>query len=194
MKLSSKFSFALRAPLVTGLAVSMSLAALGCGHDDNAPLYSSGVDSTKRASTLSDADKNQFCRSLDQHVDVVIGFQEIARIVCLPLALLSASQAECEHKLDTCAAQPPSSITVNAQSTHDQACFNSLASCEANVSTLEGCVNVNVGLVRAVLETITCARFGDTSAASDARAVMDPTGSTCASSSSSCGQATTLLL
>ncbi|MDB4991219.1 MAG: hypothetical protein JWN04_6397 [Myxococcaceae bacterium] len=176
-----------------GLALSVPLAALGCGHDDNAPIYSSGVDSTKRASTLSDTDKTQFCRSLDQHVDVVVGFQEIARLVCLPFALVSLSRAECEQKLNTCAANAPSPITVEAQSTHDQSCFNSLSSCEANVGTLEGCVNVNVGLVRTVLETVTCARFNDPEATNEANRAMNTAG-TCVSSSSSCDQATTLLL
>jgi hypothetical protein len=170
------------------------LLTVACGNDDNGSLYSSGLPATMPAATLTNDQKEQFCRSLDDHVNVTIGFEEIARIVCLPAALLlGGSKADCQKRLDDCAANAPSPITVDVRSTHEQACFESLKSCEADVHTLEGCVNVNVAAVRDVLESISCARFGDTTAADRVKRVMG-TASTCASSSSNCGTATTLLL
>ena len=173
---------------------STCLLAVACGHDDKGSLYSSGLPASKPAGMLSDDQKEQFCRSLDDHVNVTIGFEEIARIVCLPAALLlGGSKADCQKRLDDCAANAPSPITVDVRSTHEKECFDSLKSCEADVRTLEGCVDVNVAAVRDVLESISCARFGDTTAADRVKRVMG-TASTCASASSNCGTATTLLL
>ncbi|MDB4976670.1 MAG: hypothetical protein JWN48_5011 [Myxococcaceae bacterium] len=181
--------------LPAALAVASCLLSLGCGSDDNEPLYSSGVDASKTGTKLSDDDKRQFCRSLDQHVDVVIGFEEVARIACLPTALLfGGSKAGCEQMLDNCAAGAPSPITVSARrSSEEQTCYTNLSMCEASVGTLEACVNVNVSLVRNVLETVTCARYGDTTAADRAARVMNTAGS-CAGQSSSCNAAATTLL
>ena len=171
-----------------------SLGVLACGHDDKGSLYSSGLPASKPAATLSDDQKEQFCRSLDDHVNVTVGFEEIARIICLPAALLGGgSKAGCQKLLDDCAANAPDPITVDVRSNHEKECFDSLQSCEADVRTLEGCVNVNVAAVRDVLESISCARYGDSTAADQVRKVMG-TASTCASSSSNCGAATTLLL
>lgn len=176
------------------LALSTCLLGLACGHDDSGSTYNSGLPSTTTAATLSTDDKQQFCRTLDQHVNATVGFQEIARLLCLPSALLSGgSKADCEKFLDSCAAKAPAPITVDVRNTHEQACFNSLTSCEATVGTLEGCINVNVAAVRSVLETISCARVGDTAAANEVTSVMS-TARTCAQSSQSCSGATTLLL
>ena len=176
------------------LALSTCLLGLACGDDDKRSSFSSGLPTNKPAATLSSDDKQQFCRTLDQHVTATVGFEEITRLGCLPLALLSGgTTADCQKFLDSCAAKPPPAITVEVRNTHDQACFDSLTSCEASVGTLEGCINVNVAAIRSVLESISCARVGDSSAATEATSVMR-TASTCAQSSSSCGEATTLLL
>jgi len=177
---------------LSGAVLALS-CLLGCGHDENGPIYSSGVDKTKRGTTLSDDDKNEFCSSLDQHLDVVVGFQELAQIACFPAALLSISRADCQQKLDACVANAPSPISATVRQTREQRCYDSLSACDADVGTLEGCVNLNVGAVRAVLNALTCGRFGDTSAIQEANSVMD-TARTCANTSNDCGEATTILL
>jgi hypothetical protein len=175
------------------LASIAALSATACGNDDPDPKYSSGLDDTKTASTLNDDDKHTFCRTLDAHVNVTVGFEEIARLACLPGALLAATREGCEQVLDTCTKNAPPPITVNASANREQACFDDLDACEANVGTLEACVNVNVGVVRRLLETITCARFGDHTVDADLSDAMKTAG-TCAKASASCGQATQILL
>jgi hypothetical protein len=182
---------ALRLSLIVMVGLS-AVSGAACGNDDPDPRFSSGLDDQTTASTLDDDDKHTFCRTLDAHVNVVVGFEEIARIACLPRALLAGTRDACEQALDDCARNAPAPITVNASATREQACFDDLDSCEANVGTLESCVNVNVGIVRQLLESFTCARFGNDSAGEVMRAME--TAGTCAKASSSCGQATQILL
>jgi hypothetical protein len=177
----------------SALVLSGCLFASACGKDNDETIYSSGLDEDKPASTLSDDDKRQFCSGLDNHVDVTVGFQEISRILCLPAALLSGSRAGCEQLLDSCSRNSANPITVQVRQSHEQVCYDSLSSCEASVSTLEACVNVNVSAVRSVLESITCARFGDQDAIQRTSAVMD-TAAGCASSSRACDAATDIIL
>jgi len=177
----------------TALGLFAGLLTSACGNDDPKPVFSSGLDDTKPASTLNDDDKRTFCRTLDAHVDVTIGFEEIARLVCLPGALLAGTRQGCEDVLDTCMRNAPSPITINASASREQTCFDDLDSCEANVATLEACVNVNVGAVRQLLENISCARFGDPKVDRDLTEAMQTAG-TCGKASASCGDATQILL
>ncbi|MEY4509598.1 MAG: hypothetical protein RLZZ450_1720, partial [Pseudomonadota bacterium] len=91
------------------LAAFAGLTAAACSNDDPDPKFSSGLDDKTKASTLDDDDKRTFCRTLDAHVNVTVGFEEIARIACLPGALLAGSREGCEQVLDTCMrnASPP---------------------------------------------------------------------------------------
>jgi hypothetical protein len=177
----------------SALGVLASLLVCACGSDDPKPKYNSGLDDTKTASTLNDDDKRTFCRTLDAHVDVTVGFEEIARLLCLPSALLASTRQDCETVLDACMHNAPPPITVNASTSREQACFADLDSCEADVGTLESCVNVNVGVVRQLLENISCARFGDKTVDQDLTRAMQTAG-TCAKASASCGEATQILL
>jgi hypothetical protein len=183
----------LRTSSALTLSLFASLLASACGNDDPKPQYSSGLDDTKTASTLDDDDKRTFCRTVDAHVDVTVGFEEIARLLCLPGALLAATRQDCEAVLDTCMRNAPPPITVNASTSREQACFDNLDSCEADVGTLESCVNVNVGVVRQLLENISCARFGDQTVDQDLTRARQTAG-TCAKASASCGEATQILL
>jgi len=183
------------APRAWTLAVVVGvvgLSAAACGNDDPDPKFSSGLDDKTTASTLDDDDKRTFCRTLDAHVNVTVGFEEIARIACLPGALLAGSREGCEQVLDTCAKNASPPITINASASREQACFDDLDSCEADVATLESCVNINVGAVRQLLENITCARFG--AKTSDEVTKVMQTAGTCAKASASCGDATQILL
>jgi hypothetical protein len=171
---------------------SLGVLAAGCGDDDDS-VYSSGLDDDKPVSTLDDDDKRTFCRTLDTHVDVTIGFEEIARLSCLPLALAAPTREGCESVLDACMRNAPAPITIDVRQSREQACFQSLDSCEARVGDLEGCVNVNVSVVREVLERFSCNRYDDDSLDRDVTRAMQ-TSATCGRASASCGEATQILL
>lgn len=193
MMASMNLSFlSTRPSLFVSLVGLAGLFAAACGNDDSDPKFSSGLEDDKTASTLDEDDKRTFCRTLDAHVNVTVGFEEIARIACLPGALLAGSREGCEQVLDTCMQNASPPITINASASREQACYDDLDSCEADVGTLESCVNINVAAVRQLLETITCARFG-ASTSDDVTRVMQTAG-TCAKASASCGDATQILL
>jgi len=181
--------------LSTLLTIVTSLGLLGsaCGDDDDDKIYSSGLDDEKTASTLDDDDKRTFCKSLDAHVGVTVGFEEIARLTCLPFALAAPTSADCEAVLDTCMRNAPSPITIDVRGKRERECFESLDSCEADVGELEACVNVNVGVVRQLVERISCTRFNDDTVDSDLTEAMQTAG-TCGRASASCGAATQILL
>lgn len=164
---------------------------VGCGDGESSPSFSSGVNSNAEADQLDDEEKRQFCGTLDTHVSVTVGFDEIARIACLPAALLTAtSRQACEELLDSCS-RGTSGITVSSSERMEK-CYDSLAMCQEDVGTLESCVNVNVAAVRTVLERFTCARFGDDNLERDLERVMD-TAAACGQTSASCKDAVFLL-
>lgn len=171
---------------------SLILLALiaGCGDDDSRSTYSSGLPKDREASTLDDDDKEQFCRTVDTHFSVSVGLDEVARLTCLPVALLTAtSRDDCEDILDSCSSNA-AQLSIERMEREDQ-CVDSLASCNEDIGTLETCVNVNIKAVRAVLENFTCARFGDSDLERDLDDAM--TAESCAKTSSSCQDAVLLL-
>jgi len=163
----------------------------GCGDSGSDAAYSSDLDKDTEADKLDDDQKRQFCGTLDTHVSVTVGFDEIARIACLPAALLTATSREaCEELLDSCS-RGSSGITLGS-SERVEKCYDSLAMCQEDVGSLEACANVNVAAVRTVLERFTCARFGDDNLERDLDRVMD-TAAACAQTSASCKDAVFLL-
>jgi hypothetical protein len=167
------------------------LIALGsCGDDGSNSIFSSGIeDRDKTADTLGDDEKETFCSDVESHLKVTVGLEEVMRVACAPLALLTSTSREaCEELLDECARDAPK-ITL-AREQREQECFDSLAACEADVSTLEGCVDVNVRALRSVLERVSCARFGDSSVQDDIDEAR--TAAACAKASNSCRDAVLL--
>lgn len=170
--------------------LSLLIALAACGDDSSSSVFSSGIDDRdQEADKLDDDDKRQFCRTLDTHVSVTVGLEEVARIACAPIALLtSTSRDACEELLDSCARDAAKVMLQRQQ--REEECFDSLASCEADVGTLEGCVDVNVKALRTVLERISCGRFGDSSVQQDIDDARTAAG--CTQVSSSCGDAVLL--
>lgn len=169
--------------------LSALLALAACGSDSSNSVFSSDLPQDRSVDTLDDQDKRQFCRTLDAHVSVTVGLDEVARIACLPVALFtSTSRQACEELLDSCARDAPK-VTLARQQRENE-CYDSLAMCEADVGTLEGCVDVNVRALRAVLERISCARFGDSTAQADLDEARTAAG--CTTVSSSCQDAVLL--
>ncbi|HEX5656394.1 MAG TPA: hypothetical protein VFX59_04330 [Polyangiales bacterium] len=167
-----------------------ALALGGCGDDNSRSLFSSEVgDRDTPVEDLGDDDKRQFCAKVDSYTNVSVGLDEVARIACAPIALLtSTSRAACEELLDSCA-RDALKVSLARQQRREE-CYGSLASCQADVGTLEGCVDINVRALRATLERISCARFGDSTVQDDIDDARTAAG--CTQISSSCGDAVLL--
>src|SRR5690348_8693688 len=108
----------MRTPCVL-LVVCLSSVSIGCGDDEDGdarPRYRSGVTpmtSTTTVSTLDEADKEQLCASLDAHVQANVSFDAIARISCLPAAIvLGGSPQGCQAQLDQCIDAFPPPIAI----------------------------------------------------------------------------------
>ncbi len=167
--------------------LSLLVALAACGDDNSNSVFSSGIKDTKQdANTLNDQDKRTFCATLDAHVRVTVGLDEVAYLACAPLALLTSTSREaCDELLDSCARDAPK-ITLNREQRQEQ-CYDDLASCEADVSTLEGCVDINVKALREVIGRISCARFGDSTVQKDIDQARTAAG--CTQVSNSCRDA-----
>jgi len=175
--------------------LSLSLLTLAaCSDDDERVGYRTGIkDDTATVATLDDDDKQKICRSLDAHLDVTISFDEVARLACLPPAvLLSSSREECESKLAACVADAPPPLRVRAQAMNEQVCYDSLAQCNASVGEIEGCVNVSLDAALDFLERVTCARYSDDEVRSTASSMQ--TARSCADVSATCDDFGPLLL
>lgn len=141
--------------LVTCLA---TLPLLACGDDDEtrAP-YQSGVQGTAPVSSLNDDDLARLCRSYDAHVDVNLGFDAVATVLCLPQALLFGGDREgCQQRMAECTADLPPPVTARVRVTDERQCVANLRQCNQTVASLEGCINVNLTSVYRLIDSLTC--------------------------------------
>lgn len=181
----------MKQPQILLFAASALLLA-ACGDDDERGPYNSGVDDERDVSTLDDDDKAQICRSLDAHLEATVSFDELARLVCLPPAvLLSSSRDACQASLDACVKNAPPPVRIRATAMDQQACYSSLSECRANVGALESCVNVSVDSVLDFLERVTCTKFDDQATREAAQSMQTARG--CAELSASCEDFTLLI-
>jgi len=178
------------------LAIAMGgLMGLSCSNDNTGsrPQYSSGVTSTTTpgtttVSTLNDTQLQQICTTLDAHVQANIGFEAIAYIACLPPAIvLGGTAAGCEQRLSDCMSAFPKPIAIEAQLTDQNVCFADLRACEATVTALEGCVNVNLDLVFDILDNWSCSGAAQQGSREAAARAMD-TVDVCADLSDACNR------
>lgn len=178
-------------PTLTALAFLL----LACGDDDERSPFESGVKQDERpAAALGEDERREYCRRLDAHVDVSVGFEQLQRFLCLPEALLLASSREvCEQRLDACVARASEPLRVRGDISAEPACFRSLESCQASVRELESCVNVNLSGVLDALERLTCAGFDDAETMGELRRWEDGA-SACVNLSASCEGATDVLV
>lgn len=145
------------------LSSVLVLGALGAGcDDDERPRYSSGVDTEGPVSELDDDDLREICSSFDGYVNTYVDLDAVAYIACVPVAIVTSLNSEsCEQNLHNCMALFPTPIQVSARAESDAVCFENLQQCEATVSQLEGCVNVNVDLALDIIDHLSCSRAAD---------------------------------
>ena len=179
-----------RSTLVPFVACALTCSLLAaCGDDDDgnarAP-YVSGVTGTVMVSGLDENDLNRICTSLDAYVETEINFDQVAYVSCLPAAIvLGGTQKGCNEQLDSCMALFPKPITVEAQLRDQEVCFSDLRRCQATVSSLEGCLNVNLDLAFQILDSWSCNRAGEQDLQKAAARAMN-TASACADIDASC--------
>lgn len=168
------------------LILTAAVSSGSCGDDDGDRRYRSGLDDDDATvASLDENDREQICRTLDAHLEVTIQFDEIARLACLPGAiLLGGSREGCEARLNDCVKNAPPPVRVRADATDERACFDSLADCNASVAALESCVNVSIDAALDFLERVSCTRYDDPTTQEMARAMETARG--CAELSASC--------
>jgi hypothetical protein len=180
------------------LACAVLCLVVACSDDDETrPRYTSGVVDNSVTTgggvgRLGDPDLERICRSLDAYVETHISFDAIAYIACLPAAIVfGGDRAGCERQLDECMALFPEPITVRARLDNTQVCYESLRRCDASVSALEGCINVNLDLAFQIIDNWSCSGVGDRDLRAEAARAMD-TASVCADLSAACNDFATL--
>ena len=148
-----------------------------------------GPMSSRRAVHIA----TQICRSLDAHLNVTISFDEVARLACLPSAiLLGGSREGCQAQLDACMQNTPPPLRIQAQARSEQVCYDSLAQCNASVADIESCVNVSLDAAIDFLERVSCAGFANEDVRRTAESMQTARG--CADVSATCGDLGPLLL
>jgi hypothetical protein len=177
---------------ITKSIIALALLAACDGGDGNTarPRYSSGVVVTGpvSVSSLSSGQLQQICASFDAYVDANIGFDQIAYIACLPLAIvLGGSKDGCQQQLAACIQAFPAPISVQAHVHDPQLCFQSLQQCQASVSILENCVNLNLDLALDILDHWSCSGASDPDLQKAAAHAMD-TASVCGQADAACGR------
>jgi hypothetical protein len=181
-------------PVLFLLLLAATAAGTGCGDDDEErrPVFRTGVTPTVTVSGLDEPRLQQICDSLDVYVDAEISFDSLAYIACLPPAIVIGGDATgCRRELAECMAAFPEPITIQAQLQDTRVCFADLQACNATVSALERCVNVNLDLALQVLDWSCDGAAQDDLQRAAVRA-MD-TASVCAQIDASCQQFVELL-
>jgi hypothetical protein len=179
-----------RIELVIGLCALGAALGSGCGDDDSQtrPVYVTGVNMpTVTVSGLDDTQLQRVCESLDVYVDTQIGFTSIAYIACLPPAIVlgGGTKAGCESQLSQCMGNFPAPIKIEAKLTDQNVCFANLRACNATVSALEGCADVNLGVAYDILNNWSCDGAADQDLQRAAARAMD-TASVCAKIDAGC--------
>src|SRR4051812_24273809 len=103
--------------LLTCCVVALPLFACGDDDETRAP-YASGVQAAGPVSNLDDDDLAKLCRSYDAHVDVNLGFDAVATVLCLPSALLLGGSREgCQQRMAECTADLPPPVKASVRVT-----------------------------------------------------------------------------
>lgn len=144
-------------------ALVTSSVTSGCDDDDDdgalrqRPTFRTGVTPTVTVSGLDDRELRRVCESLDVYVDAELSFDSLAYIACLPLAIVASGTPEgCKRELAQCMSAFPEPIAIQAQLQDARVCFADLQACNATVSALERCVNVDLDLAFDILDRWSC--------------------------------------
>jgi hypothetical protein len=169
----------------------LSSLALACSDDDDGtpPPFIAGIGADAGTVTVSDLDSDQkarLCQSYGAHVSGRVGYDLLAEAVCLPQAiLLGGSPQGCQERLAACSADIPPPLQINLQVSDTHVCEQSLAQCQLSSAQLEGCINLRLDWVYALLDTLSCRGASDPDTHSLAEQMMRGVG-VCAAGSAGC--------
>ena len=160
------------------LVVAGNLVACNSG-------FSSGVDGSKPASTLTPAEARTSCESFDAYLQDNLGGSEGVRIDCDIRALSTMTDPEgCEAADAACLAAPPADRTFEI---HRLDCTDAMAdpTCNAPVSDLESCITATLDAYQQRFDRLDCAIAGNIP---ELQALQEPLPSpeACAALSSTC--------
>jgi hypothetical protein len=173
------------------LTLLLVLSAACDDDDEGRPRYRIDIGSPNDAevSDLPEEDLDRICESFDVYVDTNISFDAIAYIACLPPAIVLSlgDRDSCQERLDSCTSNFLKPIEVEAQVRNRTLCYSTLRECRASVTSLEGCVNVNLDLALDILDNWTCGGAADDDLRDRAARAMD-TVSVCADLDAACAR------
>ena len=156
----------------------LAFLALGCSDDDDGkpPPFPSGVSADGGSVSVSDLNteqKTRLCQSYGAHVSGRVGYDLLAEAVCLPQAiLLGGSPSGCRQRLAECTANVPPPIQIDVQVNDTRVCEQNLSQCNLTTAQLEGCINLRLDWVYALLDTLSCGSVGDSDTRSLAEQMM----------------------
>ncbi|HET8937866.1 MAG TPA: hypothetical protein VFN67_30690 [Polyangiales bacterium] len=156
-------------------AIALSLAT-ACGGSNGTSGVVTGLPSEQKLSTLSDAEVQQACRSLDEGSQVVIPNSSFFRVACLATGVqagftetssgLSLDTGKCQSALDACVkeltTQSEGDVDVKVAGVDDneEDCSDArsadVAGCEATVGEYETCYNLVLNALQRKMSEFTC--------------------------------------
>lgn len=154
----------------------LMLAAIGCGHDttEARPTFRIQTSGPGPISSLADDQLRSVCGTYDAYVETYISFDAIAYIACLPAAIvLGGNERGCQQQLDQCMALFPDPIAIQAQVSDQDVCVRDLQACNASVSAVEGCANVNLDLALDIIDNWSCSGAAASDLQAKAARAMD---------------------
>lgn len=138
----------------TLLLLALPLAACSAG-------FSSGVDGSKPASTLTPAEAATSCEAFDAYLQDNLGGSEGLRIDCYIRALSTTTDpAGCEAAYAACIASPPADRNFEIDRLD---CADAMAdpTCNAPVSDVESCITATLEAYQQRFDMLDCAIAGN---------------------------------
>ena len=147
-----------------------------CGGDSGTSGVVTGLPSEQKLSTLSDAEVQQACRSLDEGSRTVIPESMFFRVACLATAAsagftetssgVTVDTTKCQSALDACVmeltkqSEGPVGVTIPGLEEDEEDCSDArstdVAGCEATVGEYETCYNLVLNEMRQKMGEFTC--------------------------------------
>lgn len=147
-----------------------------CGGSSGNSGVVTGLPAEQKLSTLSDAEVQQACRSLDEGSRSVIPDSAFMRVACLPSGVqagftetssgVSLDMAKCQSALDACVmeltkqSEGPVAVKVPGLEDDDDSCSDAratdVAGCDATVGEYETCYNLVLNEMQRKMAEFTC--------------------------------------
>lgn len=193
MPLTPSLRLAPPAALIAGLGVLLC----ACAGDDEEESpgdgsgFSSGLATSRQASTLSVDEARAFCQSLSTELGRVFSPGRLTAAVCeASAAFLTSTVGECDQMAQTCIAEDAAAAdTTGLLDTADVDCADAhsdLSACDATVGQLEVCFNDTIEELAAVFDSYACENAASLEIANAPDTDSVPTASSCAALESGC--------